>query len=1387
MGKKKRTPKPKKAAKKSTKKKAAPRGPQPSVAGEDAREPEGGPLSRMESFMEERTARPRTKDDDDAPPPNAAIRDVAAAAAAAAPEEEEAAVPSTFRQDRMREYRDRQKKRLREKSADEDEDEGRPGRPVRGARGAAPPAPPVPPPSNNWIPIGPSVIRKGQLTTQAAVSGRVPGLAIVPGGATVYAATANGGVWRSDNAGRSWLSLMEAFDLNPTTNASDTQACGAIAIDPSDPDRVYVGTGEGDTVFLRSGVFLGNSAFFGVGPIRTDNGLDSGGAVNWIPEPSSPSLAGSAFYALAIDPGDRERVVAATVLGLYRREPDGSGGVIWQRKQTGPFTSVVAARSGSTTSFYAAAHSGNVFRSTNGNTWNIVGTGFPTSNVGRIGLAVQPDDPDTVYALIARDNDFKIRGVWRLDDATSGGTWRQVTSHPTDLFGTGSFGQGGYDLAIVVDPSNVDRIYLGGSTRDAGLSSGDTWSGSMYRATVASSGSGSSLTYSMSETPIGAQVHADIHSLVIEPGDPNNLWVGCDGGVFVTDDAATSDTFEPRNTGLSTICCEHLGLHPSQGAVALVGTQDNGTVRYTGEEAWLHMAPGDGGFCVVNWNDPYKMLVTYPSTIVRRFTDGGTRYNYTNVHLTPPGGEAALFYSPLVGTPPNPAEPAEAERVAIGTTRPWISETFGGGWSSIPNGTISDRLEPALSTPAQRRRFRIRSMVFAAHNKLYVGTMNGRVYRYDEDASGWTRTRLDNLGGTSTLPATFALPVTDIVVDPADSDGDSIYISFGGQASDYRRVWRFDGSQWEQRSGPSATSPTSLIDVQFNALIIDPANDQHIYAAADIGAWSSTDGGGNWNTFSEGLPDSAVFDMKIVTLSTGERLLRASTHGRGVYERTLPDTDRQGVELYVRDTQLDEGRFTTINGLPDPADQGETVRHWRGPDIKIDTPDASGNYQFPPGSTIDFFDYVDTLTDDSRNVATHVVEDIVSRVYVQVHNRGVVPANGVRVMCLLANASAGLPALPTGYDANVRSGTPISSADWETVGIATLDDVRVGAPKIAGFNLDSSRLPPPAALAGNDHHCVLALVHHDDDQYTSVITNTDNNSKQERKAAHKNLKVVEFTGTTPPAAPLFVPVLLHNPADSDELISRLVIRANGYSGGIRLMLTPFRTVGSLGRNLSGLESTDDRQVFSSWAQAHIRDINRNLRSPRPFHKRWSQQRISACEQAAQSGLMFTISDKKEAVIKRIRIAAGESHTAFLMFNRASRSRIGDSHEIELLQFDHEKDELIGGLTSRIDIVQEPPSLQFHLEASSSVFRTRFKRIRATLLDGAGRRITPQDGASVRLVVRERRQPPRDLGLMEWNNRLNSFVYIVPIAQTLSAEMTAHVGRREVATAKIDRV
>jgi len=753
---------------------------------------------------------------------------------------------------------------------------------------------------SRWNSLGPSIVKKGQGGTQPDTSGRTTGIAVAQGGNLLYLATANGGVWRSDDAGQNWRSLMDAFDLNPEHRASDSLACGAIAIDLNNPDLVYVGTGDGP-----------GSAYFGVGPIVSVDGGD-----NWNTEPVAPGssqLAGSAFYALAIDPMDPNRVVAGTKLGVYRREPDGSGNFHWARKNLASgraSTSVVFANKNGVTTFFAAHLGSKVFSSTDGDSWSELGTGFPTTSIGQVRIAGQKDNPDMLYALIARPSG-SFRGVWRWD--RSDNVWRQIGGVPSDLFGPGPSYQGWYDLAITVDPNDDRLIYLGGSIKY----SNNDWSGCVYRSTITSTGSGSILSYRMTNVYIGNSVHADIHNLVFAPDDSNKLWLGCDGGIFYSiNPKATSiaNIFASRNNGLSTLMMEHMGLHPTDSNVLFCGTQDNGGLKFTGNSEWIYSSGGDAGFQIINWNNTSKILSSYVENQLRVSTTNGARMSYdTDVSVPISSGEAVLFYAPVVGTPYNPGNPSEAEIIAFGSVRPWISTDFGNNWISIPNNS---RTDDGLNAS-------IKSLTFASATKLYAGNWIGGVYRFDKTSSGWTRTQIDTLGGANNLPLNGI--VTDIAIDPSDPTGNSIYISLGG-SGDYRHVWHFDGTEWQQRSGPNNIPSQKLLDVHAGAIIVDPNNTNTVYVGMDIGCWRSTDGGMTWDVFSEGLPDSAVMDLKIHPSG----VIRASTHGRGVFERsivqsaiTTPDNPTGLSSVAISSTQID------LNWIPPSNDGGSPITGYK--------------------------------------------------------------------------------------------------------------------------------------------------------------------------------------------------------------------------------------------------------------------------------------------------------------------------------------------------------------------------------------------------------------------------------------------------------------------------
>jgi photosystem II stability/assembly factor-like uncharacterized protein len=226
-----------------------------------------------------------------------------------------------------------------------------------------------------------------------------------------------------------------------------------------------------------------------------------------------------------------------------------------------------------------------------------------------------------------------------------------------------------------------------------------------------------------------------------------------------------------------------------------------------------------------------------------------------------------LFRVACGGAPYDPPDRAAAPLAALGAGQQvWLSYDFGAAWK--PGDAVSLSMQGSIF-----------ALTFASPRRFYVGTTQGEVLRVDRTASGWRATRLHDA-------AAGALPlrgiVSDVAVDWSDASGRSIYVAFGG-LGDYRHVWRFVGTRWQARSGP-AGNQDNLLDVEHNALVVDRAAPANVYVGADIGVWHSADSGRTWRPLSNGLPDAPVFDLQI---HPTRRLLRASTHGRGLYEIAL--------------------------------------------------------------------------------------------------------------------------------------------------------------------------------------------------------------------------------------------------------------------------------------------------------------------------------------------------------------------------------------------------------------------------------------------------------------------------------------------------------------------
>ncbi len=1021
----------------------------------------------------------------------------------------------------------------------------------------------------NWIPIGPAGVERGQALTGPVVSGRVKGIAVAPGGKRVYVATANGGVWYSSDTGHSWTPLMNGLNYFPselnTGNANNigSLACGAIALFPGNSqadDLVYVGTGDGNGI---------TDSYVGVGPLVSKNGglewnrEESTGTVPPAPVPAPPRkdhLVGFGFFGMAIDPDNPQIVVAATSNGIYVREPAGGGLYQWNQKAFKGISvsGIAVAKKGPTKTFFAATWWGAVHSSPDGINWTLLGTGFPPSRVGRIAIATKKDNPQVVYALVAAwgivaspnaDNPQHghMLGIYRFD-STVDNTWRKILDCPIHLFGSdfSKNGQGNYDITIAVAPDNVNRIYCGGSTESVS----GVWAAAIYRLDLNVAGIGTARCMGAPGT-IGANVHADVHCLAFTPNEPEKFWIGCDGGIFYTDKAVsgTGHIFKSLNKGLQTLTLNHLGLHPKEEEVLFCGVQDNGGIRYIGEDIWLHSTPGDGGTYLVNWIEPIKTIINYNTNIFNRTSSGGNRpsgddYDFSqstiSLDSTNAGGittvnEQVDFYGPLAHvSPPDEIIPSDGNQVrisnflAFGTQRPWISTDFGKNWYPLPSrridhnpSFISDRTALGPGTT-----FTVTALTFQGATRLLVGLSNGRVYRYTDTSANndWTVVGpVENLGGMTggPLPATA---ITDFTLRPDHPN--EFYVCLGGiisGAAAKNHVWHFDGAQWTAKPGTDVAR--SLIDIHCNTMIAADAD--RLFVGTDVGVWASTTAGADffWDPFSFGLPETAIIDLQLSKRNPPSGppliLLRASTYGRGVFEFQLspplpppaPGTSVD-IELYLRDHILDKGRYPTRRNMRDPRDYDKIINTTDSPDIKVMIPDKYGIYPYPPGFKLSPGAFLLDLADNWEEVPVPESGTAITRVLVQVHNRSAFAARYVRVMLLVHPLdSDDLPQLPAGYDEALRAGWSVDGEGWKTVGIKMAESMQAGRPAIVEFEMTSSLLPSysDTGLLGKSL-VLVALLHHNDDAYTTanqiIDPNTDGTVlySAERKIAIKRIK-----------------------------------------------------------------------------------------------------------------------------------------------------------------------------------------------------------------------------------------------------------------------------------------
>jgi hypothetical protein len=822
--------------------------------------------------------------------------------------------------------------------------------PRRARGGVAPPAPftPATGTRNLWLPLGPATITDGQATGSPRVAGRVRALAVHELGQRVYAAAANGGIWYSRNGGAEWISIggFAATNRAGITRPAHRNACGAIAVrfgGTEAGDFVVVGTGErGGFADARP-----SSKLAGVGVLTATNPVASAGGDPWTR--AAKNLQGESVTGIAIKPGGTD-IVVATTIGLFTGPTTADS--VWDLVPGTPFDSFTE----EVTDLLWTEAVGTApirlwawIESTDTKSlWVRSGTDTdfaPVKTIGstaRRGVLAASTPPSRVYVFNDR---LGSPALFRIDNSAAAlGDAAEVQSVPTTVVDT----QGPYDLAISVDPSNADRVALGGEAVD-------TPGGSFDAAICVGVVSAAAPFRYTGPTFIGVGAHSDVHELVYSNGG-NVLWTSCDGGVFRSDHPLSSVGFYPLNDGLNIAQCTFVASHPTCEGRVLLGLQDNGIISRRSNAHWEQPHGGDGGGLAFDPAKPTRYLYQYvkddwtgsDNTLLEPVTRGGAKTSRGA------NDDVASFYSScatIVDTRPGPPPGNQVGQIIIGTNRVWYTEDFGQHWVTLPSAT-----DPigAASYDANQDRLPepIIACKWAAPDVAWV-LSNGTVIRLARVANSATltspgtwikppnvilRKAVKNKDDRTQAdgPLRKAIAFTDIAANKT-SDGTlgSVYLGTTGKPNDdsVDTLWWFDGVKTWHATG--LRKDPNGVPAPVTAVMCDPAHTDLVYVGTTIGVWRGTqtqpapDPKWTWEPLLNGLPEAAIEDLSLFD-NGGVRLLRAAIAARGLWEMEI-DTDV--IDLtYLRVHDDDLRRRKPTASL---VGRGGSTRSWHGsPDIR---------------------------------------------------------------------------------------------------------------------------------------------------------------------------------------------------------------------------------------------------------------------------------------------------------------------------------------------------------------------------------------------------------------------------------------------------------------------
>lgn len=686
----------------------------------------------------------------------------------------------------------------------------------------------------------------------AVMGGRVADIAVHPTKrSTWYVAVGSGGLWKTANAGITWTPI---FDDLPSYSIGD------VALDPNNPDVVWVGTGEnvsGRHVAWGDGVYRSRDG----GRSWEQMGLERSEHIGkiLIDPRNSDVVFVAAEGPLWASGGDR---------GLYKTT---DGGRSWEHvleidEHTGvtdvefnpanPDVMYAATyqRRRHTWSFLAGGPESGIYKSTDGgDTWRRVGVGLPSGDVGKIGLAVTPANPELVYATIEADS--SERGFYRSMD--QGESWDRRNSYISG--GTGAH----YYQEIEASPTDPDVVYQMDVfiqvTRDGGAT--------------------------FSNLGTGREKHSDNHAMWIDPDDPNHSIVGTDGGLYESfDDGTTYRHFE--NLAISQFY--FLALDNSEPFYnVLGGAQDLGTLygpaRTTNVEGvrnrdWYVPVGADGADVAFDPNDPHTFYVE---------SQQGNLYRYDQ------RSEEALDIQPQSAPGDDPERwtwnapilisPHASDRLYFASQRLWRSDDRGDSWTAISGDLTTNRNRYELEMMD-----RVWSVNALYHNGamskyatitaisespitegvLYTGSDDGLINVTEDGGADW------RLAGS--LPG---VPERSFINDVEASQHDANVVF---AAADAHKTGDFTpylfrssnrGQSWQSITG-DLPAETIVWAIQQ-----DHVNPDLLFIGTEFGLYFSVNGGTNWTKLS-GAPTISFRDIEI---HRRDNDVVGATFGRGFY------------------------------------------------------------------------------------------------------------------------------------------------------------------------------------------------------------------------------------------------------------------------------------------------------------------------------------------------------------------------------------------------------------------------------------------------------------------------------------------------------------------------